>query len=95
MNDDYILRKDVLDAITALWKDYGADGVYKAVKRMPGVNSRAVRGRWIKTNNPNYSPFDSSQTYNAICSNCFYTSNQTYNYCPNCGAKNWGEKDGE
>ena len=61
---------------------------FEYIKAIPIADVReVVHGRWIKTNNPNYSPFDNSPEYNAICSNCFHTSEQIFNYCPNCGAK--------
>lgn len=56
---------------------------------MPTVDAAPVKhGRWRKTNNPNYSPFDGSSEHLSICSNCAYSREQhDFLYCPNCGAK--------
>lgn len=49
-------------------------------------------GKWNKTPNPNYSPFDSTSEVIYMCSKCSYSSGEritsTWNFCPNCGSDN-------
>lgn len=45
-------------------------------------------GKWIKINNPNYSPFDGSSTKLFICSICESTQYKRTKYCPECGSYN-------
>lgn len=89
MVGEYILRKDALDAVVALWKSYGPDGVYKAIKRMSSIEVRPViHEHWIEHNKWCY-----------YCSSCLYMIRgsaaedvaKEFLYCPNCGAEMVGE----
>lgn len=52
-----------------------------------------IRGKWLKRNNDNYSPFDPCSSENiCICNQCGYETDFETNYCANCGAKMVGEK---
>lgn len=98
--DDLISRQEaisleVMPKKYRKYQTYNLDDAYeqgwfdlqKCIEKLPSAQPEQKRGRWIETNNPNYSPFDSSEPYNAICSKCFYTSTQKFNYCPNCGSR--------
>ena len=44
-------------------------------------------GKWIKVNNPNYSPFDGTCGELSVCPFCGYkTSYKPHKFCPDCGA---------
>lgn len=89
MVGEYIRRSDALAAVAALWKDYGQDGVYKAINRIVPVEVRPVtHAHWVKYT-----------TLYHFCSNCTllitgFTAEDVANkflYCPGCGA----EMDGD
>ena len=64
------------------------------IARFPAVDAVEVRhGRWLNKTERIYADlnyrFDCS-----ICSHIFYSAGiETFNYCPNCGAKMDGDKD--
>lgn len=41
--------------------------------------------KWVRINNPNYSPFDGSPACLYVCPNCDYINQADANFCPNCG----------
>lgn len=50
---------------------------------------KPIKCHLLTIENPNYSSFDCSPQKIRICSFCEYDRIQyTFNYCPNCGAKN-------
>ena len=58
------------------------------IEDMTSVTPKQRTGHWIKRNNPNYSPFDGSQSDISICSECgLKTEWKSTKFCPNCGAK--------
>ena len=85
------------DNKTKIWTERehweGVYGVFVemalTLKKQPTVDAAPVKhGKWGKTNNPSYSPFDGSSEHLSICSNCAYSREQhDFLYCPNCGAK--------
>ena len=96
--NDLISRQAAIDALHMhLMYRMGTDSNKKRldewINNLPSAQPERKPGRWIKTNNTNYSPFDNSPEYNMICSECFYTSEKAFNFCPNCGAKMEVEHD--
>lgn len=54
-----------------------------------------IPGKWIRENNPSYSPFDDSSEYLYRCSQCEEHNNRESAFCPDCGAQmRGGEQDG-
>lgn len=43
------------------------------------------RGKWIRCENPMYSPFDDSDQYTYRCTVCYKKNDKQTKYCPNCG----------
>ena len=66
---------------------------------LPSAQPERNTGRWIKRINVNYSPFDNSGEYIAICPKCGYSVNLEdggiYNFCSACGADLRGEKNAD
>lgn len=86
--NDLIIRQDAINAFYNATSDGDkAEWCVYVINSLPSAQPGQKVGIWVETNNPNYSPFDNSEPYNAICSECFYTSDKKFNYCPNCGAK--------
>ena len=95
--DDYIRREDVLKLEKTIHLDsigYSHRSIDPTeVKIIKSADVRPeVRGKWIK-----------HDKYLQYCSICMYMVRgsaseeaiKEFKYCPNCGAENWGEKDGE
>lgn len=65
----------------------GWNSAIKMIKNAPTVDAVSVaHGKWIKRNNE------------MKCSKCkfiYYSNNDPFNYCPNCGAKMDGERSRE
>lgn len=85
MVGEYIRRDEALAAVAVLWKDYGADGVCKAINRMHSIEVRPVtHAQWIDHNKWLY-----------YCSSCLYMFRDSaaedvaneFLYCPNCDAE--------
>lgn len=54
-----------------------------------------IPGKWIRENNPSYSPFDDSGEYLYRCSRCEKYNCRESAFCPDCGATmKGGEKNG-
>lgn len=75
----------------------GREAYEMAIKALR--ESERKPGRWIKTINANYSPFDNSGEYIGTCSECGYEVNLEdggiYSFCSACGAPmTEGEQDG-
>lgn len=59
----------------------------KQIMSIPSANVRpVVEAGWVKTINPNYSPFDGSSEYTYYCSNCGKTHVTKSAFCEQCGA---------
>lgn len=72
--------------------------VKETLNDLPSVQPERKTGRWIKTINNNYSPFDNSGEYIGICSECGYKvdlgDGGIYSFCSACGAPmTEGEQD--
>lgn len=92
--DDLISRHAAIEAWYKHQPNMATMGMHELLedlKNLPSAQLERKPGRWIKTNNTNYSPFDNYPEYNMICSECFYTSEKVFNFCPNCGAYMEGE----
>lgn len=59
----------------------------------PTIDSERRKGKWIRCENPMYSPFDDSDQYTYRCTVCYKKNDKQTKYCPNCGAKMNGEGD--
>lgn len=66
-----------------------------ATKRIPAADVRPnIPGKWIRENNPSYSPFDDSSEYRYRCSQCEEYNCRESAFCPDCGAPmRGGEQD--
>ena len=95
-NYDLISRKAAIEVIDAVFpvdpmKSEYAQGVACGaalaktyVKQLPSAQPERKKGEWIQKEDP-YGFFDTIP----VCSECGHTTKmrETYNYCPNCGAK--------
>lgn len=85
--DEYIPRKALLDWVHEF---YPEDKVFvSAIINAPAADvAPVVHGRWISKNPHGYE-------WTFVCSNCCYVDgypfNDRHNYCPNCGAKMYGD----
>lgn len=84
---EYIERAPFIEDLTAIKKEYDAisiDGMISALEEEIAADVVEVRyGSWIKRGNEKR------------CSRCdfiYYSNNDEWNYCPNCGAKMYGGK---
>ena len=50
------------------------------------IRIRQTIGKWLKSENSMYSPFDGSDEYTYRCSVCHMKNEKSTKYCPNCGA---------
>ena len=93
--NDLISRSALLEEFDWLNRACANDGanevaaaLVKLVEKAPTVDAEAVRhGRWLNKTERIYADlnyrFDCS-----VCSHIFYAAGiDTFNYCPNCGAK--------
>lgn len=71
------------------------NAIISRLKRVPAANVRpSIPGKWIRENNPSYSPFDDSSEYLYRCSQCEEYNNRESAFCPDCGAQmRGGEQD--
>ena len=66
----------------------------RAVDEAPAVDAvPVVHGRWIPIEEELWN-LDFPVVVDWKCSACNAMGNEDFNYCPNCGAKMDGEKDG-
>lgn len=64
------------------------DTILRIVDEFPAADvAPVVHGRWIKIDNPAYSPFDRSSPYLYLCDQCHEKEQSEKRFCPNCGAK--------
>ena len=97
MADEYIKRKDALDALTADALERNLDSVmtdtasryHRAAQRVvsvvPAADVAPVRhGRWKKSY-ADHEAFGVRPFYR-YCSECHEATVYPYNFCPNCGA---------
>lgn len=99
----YIEREKVRDIIADAYKD-ATDGdaenvcigINSLLMELPASDVRPnIPGKWIRENNPSYSPFDDSSEYLYRCSQCEAYNNRESAFCPDCGAQmRGGEQDG-
>ena len=76
---DLAAMKDLFDAIEI-------DGMINGLKTAPTVDAvEVVHGRWVKRGN---------EKKCSICKFIYYSNNDDFNYCPNCGAKMDGDGNG-
>lgn len=75
------------------WDDYedglcrGLEEAVNAICAIPAADVRpVVRGKWIRENNPSYSPFDGSSEFIYRCNQCGESNDRDSALCPNCGA---------
>lgn len=67
-----------------------ADGVYAIIEQFPAADvAPVVHGRWIRK--PHWCV---SCSYCGKCTHDYEGEVESYNYCPNCGAK-MDERDGD
>lgn len=80
---------------SVLWPDH-VEECREALRSIPAANVRPnIPGKWIRENNPSYSPFDDSSEYLYRCSQCEEYNNRESAFCPDCGAQmRGGEQDG-
>lgn len=59
------------------------------VENAPTITPESLvrHGRWIRTNNPGYSPFDGSSPYIYFCDQCHAEEKSARKFCPECGCK--------
>ena len=102
MNNDLISRSALLEAIAEEFfktdptgeEQLGYLACSRIVREFPTVDAEVVRhGRWLNKTERIYADlnyrFDCS-----VCSHIFYAAGiETFNYCPNCGAKMRGNVD--
>ena len=50
-----------------------------------------MTAKWILVDNTEFSPFDGSPEYLAICSNCGKVEERQTKFCPKCGAEMKGK----
>lgn len=105
---DYIERSAALNSIASLARqkfrlsdDFGPylEALKDAdirLRSVPAADARPnIPGKWIRENNPSYSPFDDSSEYLYRCSQCEAYNNRESAFCPDCGAQmRGGEQDG-
>lgn len=93
---DVISRQAALKMLDEIGSDFdnpreaavSLDGIVDMIEDLPSVTPKQRTGHWIKRNNPNYSPFDGSQSDISICSECgLKTEWKSTKFCPNCGAR--------
>lgn len=96
---EYIEREAAIDALTeqnlVVHIDSVNDGLVaschrsaqRVIANIPASDVRpVVRGKWIRENNPSYSPFDDSSEYIYRCNQCGESNARDSAFCPNCGA---------
>ena len=87
---EYIEREAILNTVEEIMSDYNIyhqhRAIKKRIKRLPAAGVAPVRhGHWIECNY--------GLTFE--CSECKYpTEYSLTDYCPNCGAKMDGDKNG-
>ena len=83
---EYIEREKLIehlkkDPLFELVERYGITGVIASI---PAADVRpVVRGKWITVKHPLYEC--------SICGAVYQDVGYGFNYCPNCGARMWGE----
>ena len=97
---DYIDRKETIKAVARLVKNGGEEyldalcAAEEVIKGMPSEDVAEVKhAKWIRRDNPLYSPFDCSEEYTYICSHCFNEEEHKRKCCPYCGARMDGEEN--
>ena len=69
------------DLTTAYYITQLIDHIAKIVYEQQKVDD----SQWIREDNPNYSPFDTSSPYNYLCPVCEFKTDRPSDYCPACG----------
>ena len=99
---DYIDRQAALDAIQAereymtRREEWLAEHIlthcgYRIIEDMPAADVEPVRhGRWEAFYAEELCGYRRAYY---VCSNCFNSSDDEFDYCPNCGARMDGEAD--
>lgn len=97
--EDCISRAEVFETYSVLYDVFDDNPnicnelhkIFVKLNKLPSVTPKQKVGKWLdildeKTEN--------TETHHDECSNCGYHGWTEYSYCPNCGAKMEGEKDG-
>lgn len=84
---DALIKKaySEIEGMDKLYKDFGTILEW-LVDKMPIIEPKRKKAKWIKCENPMYSPFDGSDEYTYQCSICHMKNDKSTKYCPNCGA---------
>lgn len=86
---EYINRVPFIVTLTAMKKEYDAisiDGMISALEEEMAADVVEVRyGSWRKRGN---------ERMCSLCLFVYYSNNDDWNYCPNCGARMYGGNHG-
>ena len=70
---------------------HGCAVIRKAAEQLNSIQPQ-TQGKWIKKDNPNYSPFDRSRQHIFICNQCGAEHDKRSSYCEVCGANMRGSR---
>jgi DNA-directed RNA polymerase subunit RPC12/RpoP len=100
-NNDYILRSKALKAVCETCSEHGEEGEscashcgdYALIQNIPAADVEPVRhGRWIDKSNDEYAYYCENVYQCSACGEEWdilegTPKQNSYHYCPNCGAK--------
>ena len=102
--EDAVSRAEIKRMINCI-NDHHAITPYKSVgavtehltriaSNLPPVTPKQRTGRWIpQDHNKRVGNISTCVYYSPICSECGKVGNETYKYCPHCGAKMEGDAE--